>query len=506
MHAHANVLSYLETSSAAAPQALAVIEGDRSLTYAALEEQGKRIASSLARRADTVGHAVVILIEKGCVALEAMMGVLYAGAHYVVVDPSTPEERMGAILDRLGRPLVVVDRTCVGVPAAVASYDAVVDVSDLWCGDIDHRLLETIRGRTLETDPAYVMFTSGSTGVPKGVAVSHRAIMSFIDAFVEVVGIRAGDRVANQAPFDFDLSVKDIFGSFAVGATVVVVPRHLFMCPSDLMGYLVRQRASVLIWAVAALCMVSSYHALDAMCLPDLRIVAFSGEVMPSAHLRAWRKGAPGATFFNLYGPTEVTCNCMYLRLEADCDYEDGIPLGTTFPHCDVLLVGDDGREVREPHVEAEIVVRGPSLALGYVGDPELTRASFPLNPLNAAVPERVYRTGDMAVLTEAGQVLFRGRRDTQVKHMGHRIELGDIEAVAERVPGVWRCRCAYDREHMRLCAFFEGGVTEAALRRRLARRLPAYMSPSVVMRVDDMPLNENGKVDRGRLLELARH
>lgn len=242
------------------------------------------------------------------------------------------------ILDVLDKPLVVVDRASGIVPSCTEWYKNVADVSELVWQSVDESLLVAARESVLEDDPAYVLFTSGSTGTPKGVAISHRAIISFIGAFVETLGIQESDRIGNQAPFDFDVSTKDIYSAFAMGATLVIVPRALFMQPAKLMAYLSERRITVLIWAVAALCIVSSYHAFEQDALSHLRIVAFSGEVMPHKHLQGWRSNVPQASFFNLYGPTEITCNCLYQRLDGDRAYDDGIPLGTSFSHCEVKL------------------------------------------------------------------------------------------------------------------------------------------------------------------------
>lgn len=503
MSNNASVLSYVERSARRAPQSTAVVDESASLTYAELEEQARRIGSTLID-AGSSRRAVVVCMEKSCLTVAVMMGVLYAGGHYVPVDPSIPAERMGSILSVLEGPLVVIEDED-SLPSSLEGYGHVVCAADLVAQEVDHEALETVRSSMLETDPAYVLFTSGSTGVPKGVAISHHAIRCFIDAFVEVVGIRASDRIGNQAPFDFDVSTKDIYGAFSTGATLVIIPRAYFMQPIPLMEYLAKQRVTVLIWAVAALCIVTAYHAFKQVSLPDLRVVAFSGEVMPLKHLREWRASVPGATFFNLYGPTEITCNCLYLKLDDDAAYPDGLPLGHAFPHCEVFLVDNEGNEVTEPGVQGELLVRGPSLALGYVGLEEQTARAFTQNPLHNRFPDRVYHTGDLASFTEEGELFFRGRKDNQIKHQGHRIELEDIDHTIEQLQGVSRCRCAYDHKRKRLRAFYEGQATEAELKEFIAVSLPAHMRPSALYKVDSMPLNSHGKVDRAKLLEGAK-
>lgn len=505
MHNMRNVLLFLEESARRAPGSCAVVDQNDEATYAELLETSKRIGCALATRSacGMQRKPVVIAMEKSAKMLSAMFGALYAGAFYVPVDPGVPRMRLQSILDTLGDPSIIVDSASEFEKTYGIEGAATIEFDELAGCVVDEALLARIRAHALETDPAYALFTSGSTGAPKGVCVSHGAIASFIGAFIDMFPLAADDRIANQAPFDFDVSVKDIYGALSVGATLVIVPRPFFMQPAALVDYLEDKRVTVLIWAVAALCIVSTYHALDAERLGRIRRVMFSGEVMPLKHLREWRKCLVRAEFVNLYGPTEITCNCLYHVLDSNCGYDDGIPLGEPFPHCDVMLVDENDREATEPNTQGEIVVRGPSLALGYIGAPEATAKTFTQNPLNTLYPERVYRTGDMAYRTPDGRMFFCGRKDNQIKLQGHRIELEEIDVAFEKMPGVMRCRCAFDAAKKRLRAFYEGTVEEAELIAYARENLPAYMKPASVDRVAEMPLTKNGKVDRAKLLEL---
>ena len=495
-----NVLQYLEESARLHPDSPAVIDEGGTTTYAQLHATSRRVGSALAK-SGVRSHGVIVAMEKSADALAAQLGAMYAGGFYVPVDPETPAERLEAIVAALGGALLIADDSSQKRIADMCLEAVTVRFSDISQYAIDDQTLAEIRRASLETDPAYALFTSGSTGVPKGVVTSHRAVLSFIDSFVETFQFRETDRFANQAPFDFDVSTKDIYASLATSATLVVVPRKLFMQPADLATYLEAHRVTVLIWAVAALCLFSTYHGLKAADLSTIRSVLFSGEIMPAKHLKSWRGALPQAMFANLYGPTETTCNCLYHILDADDDYAEGIPLGVPFGHCDVLLVDDGGRAITQPGVEGELLVRGPSLALGYLGQRELTNRAFTQNPTNSLFPDRVYRTGDVAVLDEQGRLFFRGRKDNQIKHLGHRIELEEIDLAFERFPGVDRCRCAYDSTRKLVRAYYEGPADERDLPVLARKALPAFMLPASIRHVTDMPLNKNGKVDRSRLL-----
>lgn len=495
-----NVLTYLEDSARRDPNAIAVIDETGTYTYARLLEDTQHVGSALARRG-ACGSSVIIMLRKSELALACMLGILQAGACYVPVDTSAPAHRLQHMAATLGDALVVAgEKNADAVRQALPGREVLV-AEELLRHPVDPTALEAARSRTLSCDPAYVMFTSGSTGTPKGVAVSHGAIASFVDEFVRTFGFTSEDRFANQAPFDFDISVKDVYGSLAVGATLVLVPRELFMQPQALVDCLEKNQVTVMVWAVAALCIASAYHVLAPGRLQSVRQVLFSGEVIPRKHLDAWLRCLPDARFVNLYGPTEITCNCLYHVVDRTAAYPHGLPLGKSFGHCEVLLLDEADHLVTEPGRLGELVVRGPSVALGYVGNPEATERSFVQNPLNGLYHDRVYRTGDLAELLDSGDLVFRGRRDNQIKYMGHRIELEEVDKAFEDLPGVQRCRCAFDARRHRLRVFFEGTANEAALPRLVADTLPASMRPSSITRVDSMPLNKNGKVDRAELL-----
>ncbi len=533
MDCRRNVLTYLEDDAARHPDKRAVEEEERSCTYGQLLEFSRQAGSALAALG-AQRRAVMVFMEKGIDALAIMLGALQAGGFYVPVDPHIPAERLALIAGVLEGPIVVASDETMPLAlealgqqpdspgagceeeagalteACPANFDSpmrprLVPAAQLLGFSVNDDALEAARAQATDADPVYVLFTSGSTGVPKGVAVSHRAVIDFIDDFVTRFEFGADERIANQAPFDFDVSVKDIYGALATGSTLVVVPRRMFSEPAVLMDFLQGRDITNMTWAVAALCLITSLHGLEGHQLPTVRRVLFSGEVMPLSHLRAWMERVPQAVFVNLYGPTEITCNCLYHVVDPARSYEGGLPLGAPFAHREILLVDAQGHAVTEPGVEGEILVRGDSLALGYVANPERTAASFCQNPLHNRFPDRVYRTGDLAAFDESGELFYRGRVDNQIKHQGHRIELEEVDRALEGVPGVQRCRCVYDHDKQRLIAFYEGNAEARDIRQHVLQTLPIFMLPSKIMPIDAMPLTKNGKVDRKALLEKSR-
>lgn len=498
-----NILEYLERSAQLYPEKPALVDERQSITFAQALEDSRRVGSSLALSL-AKGQPVAVYMEKSVENLCAFWGIVYAGGFYVSFNTQLPTSRLQQMQSVLQAPFVITDEEHRAALEEVFPPHRILLYQDLVKSTVDRALLAQIRQRHVDTAPLYANFTSGSTGVPKAVVVGHRSTLDFIDHFCPIFSITQKDVIANQAPFDFDVSVKDIYSALATGATLVLVPRPLFSQPQQLLDFLCEHRATTLIWAVSALCLITTVHGLDYRTPETVNKVLFSGEVMPAKHLKIWMEHLPRAQFVNLYGPTEITCNCTYHIIDRERSYPDGIPMGQAFPNEDVFLLDGDDQLVTSPNVVGEVCVRGSALALGYYRNPDQTAAAFPNNPLNPCYPERIYRTGDLARYSTLGELHFCGRKDFQIKHMGHRIELEEIERAVSNLPGVHRCCCVFHSEKHRLYAFYQGELTSKELRLQLLPTLPPYMIPNVFRQVDQFPLNKNGKIDRTLLMKGA--
>lgn len=494
-----NVLAYLENSAAGFPHKAAVIDTNSRWTYRELLDHAKKVGSFLSPIC-TPRQPVAVLMEKSVEALGALMGVVYAGCFYVYISPEQATHRVNQILEVTGAACLITDS-----PKKVAQldYSGQVFSYDTAAGtDVDEKVLAAIRAQSLDIDPLYCNFTSGSTGVPKGVLVSHRSVIDFMACFPEMFSIEAEDVIANQAPFDFDVSVKDIYSALKVGATLVLVPKKMFSVVTQLLDYLCDNRVTTMIWAVSALCLIVQFKGLTYRVPETVNKILFSGEMMPVKYMKLWQKALPKAAFVNLYGPTEITCNCTYYRVERDFDVEEQIPIGRPFPNEKVFLLDDQDALVTLPGKSGELCVSGTALALGYYNNPEQTRKAFVQNPLNKSYLEPVYRTGDLAYYTDGGDLVFAGRKDFQIKYMGHRIELEEIEAVMNSFTDVERACCCFDSVKNRLIAFYCGAIEPRAFKKALYDILPEYMIPSHFRQVDELPLTPNGKINRKLLLE----
>ena len=502
-----SVLDLIEGQAIINKDKIAFTDPEKEISFGQLYLFSRKIGTYLADRIER-RSPVSFYMEKSCNAVIGMFGAVYAGGFYSFLDVRQPLARAESILNTLKPRVVFTDASMFDKAKELTLPEGseliLLDELIEKLGDllVDEEKLSSVRALSLDIDPLYVNFTSGSTGVPKGVTVSHRSVLEFIGYFVDIFGIEEGDVLGNQAPFDFDVSVKDVYSGLMTGARTALIPRDYFSNPMALMDYLADQKVTVIVWAVSAMCFVSIMNGLEYRNPEDIRMIMFSGEVMPVKHLNHWKKFLPDATYVNLYGPTEITCNCTYHILDRDYEENEVIPAGISFPNEQVFLLDEEDNLVKEPGMEGEICVTGTSLALGYYGDNEKTKAAFMLNPLNKLFPEMMYRTGDIGKYDEKGILYYVSRKDFQIKHMGHRIELGEIEVAAMAKDDVTRACCIYEPNKKKLILFYTGGKDKKDLQGELKEDLPPYMVPTTVKRLEEMPVNKNGKIDRTYLLK----
>ena len=490
-----NVLDYLEQTASVYSDRIAVDDGKTTLTWKELRDNSKKIGTFLLDKSERQ-KPIVILMEKSTTTLSVMFGAVYAGCFYVMVDPGQPADRVKRILNVLNAEIVIT--ICENeklLDEAMYQGERVL-LDNYFPEEIDEIGLAGVRDSSNGSDLLYGIFTSGSTGIPKGIVVSHKAVIDFISHFKDLFGFSEEDRIGNQAPFDFDVSVKDIYTSVMTGATLVLIPRQMFSTPPVLLDYLEEKRISSLTWAVSALTLVTALKGLKYKVPHDVKKILFSGEVMPTKHLKMWREALPDARFVNLYGPTEITCNCTYFEIPSDFSTEDKLPIGISFPGRRVFLRDDEGNEVTTPFVVGEICVEGESLSEGYYNNEAETKKRF-LYFDKDNFKKRFYCTGDLGYFDEQGLLYFSGRKDFQIKHMGHRIELEEIEQSINKIPGVLRSCCLMNEKRQQLVAFYFGSTSPDDVRVELKKSVPVYMVPHKILQTDEMPLNKNGKTDR---------
>ncbi len=493
-----NVLEYLEATAPRLPEKEAFHNGTDGLTFGQVSRAARGIGTFLAQKG-LAREPVVVFMEKHPKSVAAFFGVVYSGCFYVPIDEEMPLYRVELIFQTLNPRAVLCDEKTRKAVEDLGYTGGLYDYETAASWEPDQPLLDGIRAGQLDTDPLYIVFTSGSTGVPKGVVACHRSVIDYIEQLSAALGFQEDTVFGNQTPLYFDACLKEIYPTIKFGATTYLIPKSLFLFPLKLVDYLNEHKINTVCWVVSALTMISGLGALKKKIPQYLHTVAFGSEVFPIRQFNLWREALPQAKFTNLYGPTEATGMSCFYHVDRDFMEGEAIPIGGPFPNTGILLLTEDNRPAGSDEV-GEICIRGTCLTMGYYKMPEKTAECFVQNPLNDAYPELIYRTGDLGRYNDRGELVFVSRKDYQIKHMGHRVELQEIEAAAATHPEVAAACAVFDKEKDRIQLYYTGGAEPGELTAFLKSRLPRYMIPNRLERLDRLPLTPNGKIDRKAL------
>ncbi len=487
-----NVLDWLGDAARLAPEAAAFAMPGNMLTWKQVYDRARSVGSFLAARAPAQSP-VLILMEKSPDSLCAMFGAAFAGCYYTPLDSSMPENRMRLIAETLRPAVILCEKKFSQIAGRIAGEALVCGYGEIG-EETDEPLLAERQSGHIDSDLLYVLFTSGSTGVPKGVSITHRSVVDFVEWACEALKLPEGPRFGSQAPFYFDNSVLDIYCAMRTRGCLYLIPKGDFMFPKKLLARLREEKIDTIFWVPSALTALAKADVLVPGALPDLKRVFFCGEVMPCGTLNQWKAALPDADYVNMYGPTEITDVCAWYRVDRDFADTDSLPIG--FP-C---------RNTRIYLIDGEVCVGGTCLSPGYYNAPEKTAAAFVQNPLRPQIPEIIYKTGDLAAYNGRGELMFLGRRDSQIKRSGYRIELGEIECALQNASGVELACCYYDAARQKIVAAYTGNPDEKELKKALKAALPKYMLPDALLRRDSLPRTGSGKLDRIALKQEAEN
>jgi len=493
-----NVLEYLEESVKTVPDKIVFSQESKSITYHQLHDHSRRLAMGILKATNNASKKpVVVFVDRNIESLVLFMGVAYSGNFYVPIDKDMPKARISLILETLQPAAAVVYQADIDYAKNMAPGLRSIIYEEAVENSINEDKLDSIRKNTIDLDPVYATFTSGSTGIPKGVITCHRSVIDLTEDLTSTFDFNKKSIFGNQNPFYFDASIKDIYCALKNGATMVVIPKSYFVFPAQLAEYMNTHRINTTLWSAAAIALIANTNAFEINKPRYLKKVMFSGEVMHNKVLNYWRKALPGTMFVNLYGPTEITSVCSYYIADRPFrDYEP-LPIGRPFKNTDILLLNADDQLVKGKET-GEICVRGTCLALGYYNNPEKTKEAFCQNPLNPHFPETIYRTGDLARYNEKGELMFISRKDNQVKHMGQRIELGEIELLINSLELIDASICFYDQGKSKIVLVYEGKEADRKyIIDGIKEKFPKYMFPNIFIKMEAMPYNINGKIDR---------
>jgi amino acid adenylation domain-containing protein len=504
---------YLRASARRDPASTAVVDGERRLSYGELDEDSDRIAARLIELGVSVGDRVGLYLPKSADAVASVYGVMKAGAAYVPIDPSSKEIRASYIAGNCGvEVLISVGRKRSTWPAfAEAGVKHVIAMDGDGGGPLESlevhpRAWLDEAGpadlpRVIDQDLAYILYTSGSTGMPKGVMLTHRNCLAFVEWAAAEFDVTAADQVSSHAPFHFDLSTFDLYAAAIAGAAVHLVPKAVSVLPVEARKFIESHGITVWYSVPSILTVLVENGGLTVGDLPNLKTILFAGEVFPTKYLSRLMKFLPHVTFANLYGPTETNVCTAYVVPEPPAEDGPTISIGSAIGNVETFVVDGADNVVGEGQ-EGELLVRGPTVMAGYWGDPEKTSSRRVPSPVPEHLGDYVYRTGDIVSLQPDGNYRFLGRRDDQIKSRGYRIELGEIEAALNAHPAVLEAAAVAVPDEMVtnriLCVVsLKEDVAPQELLSFCGERVPSYMVPESVIVDQVLPKTSTGKLDR---------
>ncbi len=496
-----NLIEYFEETSRRYPDRVAISEGEETIRfrnlYQAVIETTEYVLEILG---DVINKPVAVFLPKSINSVKSNIAISYSGNFYMNLDVKSPETRIRNIINLVRPSLIITNNEYIKKLREISDGELILN--------IDEPVSQTKHGRdqimkrldrVIDTDPHCIINTSGSTGTPKGVVLNHKSFIDFIEWSVDTLEIREDEIVGSLSPLVFDIYSFELCMMMSRGSTIVLIPETLSAFPVNILKIMQEKAVSFIFWVPTIMVNIANMDLLSRMELPALKTIWFAGEVFPTKQFNYWRRNLSTAKFINLYGPIEITLDCTYYIVERELKDDEPIPIGFPCRNTEILILNDENK-VAVGNEIGELCVRGTSLAMGYYNNPEKTANAFVQNPLNTSYPEVIYRTGDLVFVNELGEIIFKGRKDSLVKHLGYRIELGEIEHVIINTLKLVENGCVvYNFSKKEIVLFYESAnnVEVAEIRKKLGEIFPKYMIPSGFTKMNELPRNTNGKVDR---------
>ena len=489
-----NVLKWLDFTALKYKSKVLFDDTENTLTFGDYDKMTKAIGTFLCGKVFEKSP-VVVMSGRHVFTPAAYLGVVRAGCFYVPMDATMPVKRLNQILSVINPSVMIVDKANLKIAEKLDFDGEFFLIEDIIDTEIDEKALSERTSNITVDSPLYVVFTSGSTGVPKGVVTSHRSCICYINAVTKVLNSNDRDVLGNQSPLDYIAAIRDIYIPIKTGASTVIIPKSEFAIPVKLFETLNKYKVNTICWSVAGIEIPAKLGGFSESKPEYLEKVIFSGSVISGRYLGIWQKNMPNTRFINQYGPTETTASCTYYEVKENVDENTVLPIGKPYEDYSVFILDESNNPVINGEV-GEICVTGPGVTLGYYGDFQRTSQVFMQNPLNKKYREIIYKTGDLGHFEEDGNLYFNGRKDRQIKHMGHRIELEEIEKFANEIEGIDSCYADYDKVNALLYLFYTGVATAKDITIYFRSNLPAFMVPRKLINLDVLPTLPNGKID----------
>lgn len=497
-----NLVEYFKETVLKFPNKIALNDNLNQFTFSETDKISDRLALEILGSDFGQRKPVAVLLGKGNSSVISFLSIVKSGNFYIPVDVKSPIERVSKILETLQAECIITDIKHKEIAEKCSFVGRLIVIDELDKAEDNSKVLNNAQNQIIDLDPIYAIFTSGSTGVPKGVVISHRGVIDYIEWAKETYEVTEKDIIGNQAPFYFDNSTLDIYLMVCTGATLNIIPEERFSFPIRLIEYINDHKINMVFWVPSVLVSISNFDVFGTIKPAYLNKILFAGEAMPNKHLNYWRKNYPNALYSNLYGPTEITVDCTFYNVDRDFKDDESLPIGSACKNTQILIFNEENKLTKRGEL-GELCVRGSSLAFGYYNDFEKTKTVFTQNPLHNNYPDIIYRTGDLVFLNERDEIIFVGRKDSQIKHLGYRIELGEIENAILGVSTVDNVAVLYDDSQKQIVAFVITKDATTLIRKGIMSAIPKYMIPTRWEVMESFPLNANGKINRLELKKL---
>lgn len=495
-----NILKYFELTVQKVPNKKAIIDGENSISFQKLDKKAKILTKILLSKSNIKNDPIAVFLPKSIDSVVADIAITYSSNIYMNLDIKTPKERIKNILELVKPKFIITNTQYLKFINQISESDVIVNIDTInFEVSIDNEYLISRLQKSIDTDPLCIINTSGSTGTPKAVVLNHRSYIDYTQWAIKRFNFNGSEILGVLSPIIFDHFNFEICLMMTKGSTLVLLDNNMAIFPAKLLNSLVDHKVNFIFWVPTIMVNIANMNLLEHIPLPLIKMIWFAGEVFPTKQFNYWKKWIPNATYVNLYGPIETTVDCTYFVIDREIKDEEPLPIGIPCRNTDILILNNNNCEVQDQE-EGELCVRGTSLAMGYYNNPEKTNAAFVQNPLNNSYPEIIYKTGDIVSVNKRGEIIFKGRKDSLIKHLGYRIELGEIEHVIVNTLKIAQNSCiVYDANKKNIILFYEA-ITEISVsefRKKLIKVLPKYMIPTVYIFMQELPRNANGKIDR---------
>ncbi len=499
-----NLIEYFVEAVGRFGEKIAIIDGERRVSFNEVDHRARQLAQVIIDGCQCKKRPVAMFMPKCVEAAVTDLAITYSGNAYMNLDVKNPAERLGNIFALIQPAAVITNNKFKSIiePIATVNGAAVVNIEEIALDSVapsQEELLNRISD-LIDTDPYCIINTSGSTGTPKGVVLNHKSFIDFMAQTFDEYKFSENDIIGSLSPVVFDIWSYEMCLLQGKGASIVVIPDTWSAFPVKILQLLQQQHVSYIFWVPTIMVNIANMGLLQQVPLPSLRLCWYAGEVFPTKQFNIWRHSLPQTTFANFYGPIEITLDCVYYTVDREIADDEPVPIGKAFRNTDILILDENNQRVTEANKEGELCVRGTSLAMGYYNNPEKTAAAFIQNPLNHSYPEIIYRTGDLVFINNLGEIVFKGRKDSLIKHLGYRIELGEIEHVIINTLKLVKNGCVvYNHQRKEITLYYEAEneLSPADFRKSIGNTLPKYMIPVVYNHLPELKRNTNGKIDR---------